>query len=437
MCTPTGGRGDAGGARRGAPLLSPCGARGRPPAGPRGVRNRRSRLRPGPGPPPQLPRRSGARPGHRLTGRPSKSDAGCALQLKRQLLEHGGCPLHRMQALRKTGWDVGVMTHNACMAGLCREGRLADAERLLHRMKDKNTSSPPPNLATYQPLLTGYGKQGDSARCEELLAEVVAGGMRPNVRCYTGVLQCLAHGGGDFLVLLRNMRDRGMRIDEPTVNAAMQQSKDFAMCEEALRLYEEREGTVSRRTLAALLSVARRASDVAAAEDVLRMMQERDHRPAVEEWTTLLCVHKQRGDLRGAEAVYERMRNWGIAPDAYVYAALVKTCVTLLEQLKPPEQHEEERRWALERAEHWHDVAEDAGWVPKSAHVSCHLMWCYAETGRSSRARDLYWRLHSELGIKRLSRPFLDAYQAAVAPLSADELAEPVKPRLRKGEVLV
>eukprot|EP00756_Hemistasia_phaeocysticola_P048495 Hpha_TRINITY_DN22917_c0_g1::TRINITY_DN22917_c0_g1_i1::g.153987::m.153987 len=362
-----------------------------------------------------------------MGGERLRNDTASARHLKDLLLDEGGCPLEGLKALRRQGWECGTATFNVCLAALCRQNRVDEADKLYIRMCEGRSVKP--SLVSARILMWAHALHGDSNRCQDIFSDLSRQNIVMPRPCCEALLVSMAKKGIDFLPYLHSLMTRDL-VGEVAVKRAISLSTNFAHAEAAFHLLDNQFGAASSGSFSVLLQCARRQGKVEAAEDIHRRMVSR-RLVKIQDWTVLLCVYMDKGDLRGAEVVLERMRGWGKL-DARVYTVMVKVCVEFCGR---EDVDQKEKEGAISRAEELFEEAVDAGHVPSCAHLCTALMEVYAATGEAQRAEDLHWRLHREYEITRLSKPLLVAYERAVAGNAGSSTLR--GPRHRANEVKV
>ncbi|CAN6302724.1 unnamed protein product [Urochloa humidicola] len=96
-------------------------------------------------------------------------------------------------------------------------GLVAEAQQLFHDMKDPDCSHvPKPDKWSYTAMINIYGSNGDTDRALHLFAEMLKGGIEPNIMSYTIVIQCLgkAQRIQQAVEVLEAGLDKGLKPDD-------------------------------------------------------------------------------------------------------------------------------------------------------------------------------------------------------------------------------
>ena len=86
-----------------------------------------------------------------------------------------------------------VYTYSALIYGLCREGRLEEAEMLIGKMKEKGLN---PNQVTYTSLIDVNIKLGRMDHAFDLLSKMFDEGFQPSYRNYCVLMSGICRNSG-------------------------------------------------------------------------------------------------------------------------------------------------------------------------------------------------------------------------------------------------
>ncbi|KAK9919966.1 hypothetical protein M0R45_028536 [Rubus argutus] len=134
--------------------------------------------------------------------------------------------LHEMEA---NGLRADRITYNTLINGLCKEGESRKAETLLDEMFEKGLSS---NHLTYNFLMDGYCREGNLSAALNLRAQMEKGGKRPNVATYNVLIKGysledkLEHANG----LLNEMLEKGLIPNQTTYERVKEGMMKKAQC---------------------------------------------------------------------------------------------------------------------------------------------------------------------------------------------------------------
>ena len=81
----------------------------------------------------------------------------------------------------KIGFSPTLVTYNALIYGLCRKGRLEEAEGLVPQITSSGFS---PDVITYNSLISGYSDAGNTQKCLELYETMKRLGIKPTLKTY-------------------------------------------------------------------------------------------------------------------------------------------------------------------------------------------------------------------------------------------------------------
>ncbi|XP_057456806.1 pentatricopeptide repeat-containing protein At5g39710-like [Lotus japonicus] len=117
--------------------------------------------------------------------------------------------------LLKATTEKGVEpTFNAIIQGLCREGSIIEAEKMLEEMNRKGLA---PDERTYTSLIHLFCDKWQNVKAHEVLNEMILRGFSPSIATYNDLLYVYCRGGGtrveEAVGILRGMAERGLSPD--------------------------------------------------------------------------------------------------------------------------------------------------------------------------------------------------------------------------------
>lgn len=125
--------------------------------------------------------------------------------------------LHLWEQMREKKLPADSILCNTLLSMCADVGLVAEAEQLFGEMKDPHRSDvPKPDKWSYTAMINIYGSNGDADRALQLFAEMLEGGIEPNIMSYTIVIQCLgkAHRIQDAVEVLEAGLERGLKPDD-------------------------------------------------------------------------------------------------------------------------------------------------------------------------------------------------------------------------------
>ncbi|KAF3327978.1 pentatricopeptide repeat-containing protein [Carex littledalei] len=85
------------------------------------------------------------------------------------------------EAASKFNITPGLFAHNILLNGLCENGEIEDARKVLGEMSKRENDRPEPNIISYNTVLCGCLKQGEDRLFDEILKEIEDRNLVPNV----------------------------------------------------------------------------------------------------------------------------------------------------------------------------------------------------------------------------------------------------------------
>jgi len=235
-----------------------------------------------------------------------QTDLGAALGLYRDMQQDGVKP--------------DVVTINTLVAGCVKTGNLKRALLILE------SSSVPASVEGYSAVLGGLAARGNLNEAQEVLEKMIKGGMKPNVRTYTALLQGAAAVGEMGVVFEtfgrmkeQGREDPGVRPTVWTYNALMAALAKAGKVQAMLALKEE----MTNPTAAAAAAgggVGAVAPDVVTCNTVLDALLFKTDPPRI----------------RQAEALFLEMLEDGPFPDQYTFSILLRAYTPPLPSTRPP-----------------------------------------------------------------------------------------------------
>lgn len=228
-----------------------------------------------------------------------QTDLGAALGLYRDMQQDGVKP--------------DVVTINTLVAGCVKTGNLKRALLILE------SSSVPASVEGYSALLGGLATRGDLKEAQEVLEKMIKGGVKPNVRTYTALLQGAAAVGemGVVFETFGRMKEQGREDPSvrPTVwtyNALMAALAKAGKVQAMLALKEEMTNPTT--------ATAAAAPDVVTCNTLLDALLFKTDPPRI----------------RQAEALFLEMLEDGPFPDQYTFSILLRAYTPPLPSTRPP-----------------------------------------------------------------------------------------------------
>lgn len=233
-----------------------------------------------------------------------------------------GGALSLYRDLKQEGIQPDAVTINTLVAGCVKTGNLKRALLILE------SSSVPASVEGYSALIGGFAARGKIKEAQEVLEKMVNGGLKPNVRTYTALLQGAAAVGEMGLVFEtfgmmkeQGRKDPGVRPTVWTYNALMAALAKAGKVQAMLALKEEMSNPSTR--------AGGGAAAVAVAPDVVTC-------------NTLLDALLFKCDpprIRQAEMLFLEMLEDGPVPDQYTFSTLLRAYIPPLpssRSLPPP-----------------------------------------------------------------------------------------------------
>ncbi|XP_078162123.1 small ribosomal subunit protein mL103 (rPPR7)-like [Carex rostrata] len=85
------------------------------------------------------------------------------------------------EAASKFNITPGLVPHTILLSGLCENGEIGDARKLLGEMSSRENDRPEPNIISYNTVLCGCLKKGEDGLFDEILKEIEDRNLEPNV----------------------------------------------------------------------------------------------------------------------------------------------------------------------------------------------------------------------------------------------------------------
>jgi len=234
------------------------------------------------------------------------------------------------------------LPHKDLREAAIRLGDLATAEYWLQVAAKEGVERDP---ASYNVLITAYGKAGDTAGAERVL---------------------------------NLMLDQNVEPDAVTISVAVHAAGKSGNQEKAEAMFDLIMARGKLRNLDAigfnaLINSAAKAGDTERAEFWLSKMLEVGVEPSVVSYTTVLHAYARSGNIEKTEMGLERMRKHGIKANVVSYGALIQACV---------------KAGDSQRAEKWFEAMREDEVLPNAVCYSTLINTC-AKAGDYERAE--YW----------------------------------------------
>ncbi|KAI4342931.1 hypothetical protein MLD38_027494 [Melastoma candidum] len=133
--------------------------------------------------------------------------------------------------------DANLITYNTVMKAYCKTGRFCDAEDLLDEMEAREIA---PDVVTFNTILNGLYKSGNFSKGEKLWELMLSKNITPTVRSYNArlrgmVLETLV---GDAVKLFEEMQEKGVTPDVCSYNPLISAYCKLGDMDEAKKWYQ-------------------------------------------------------------------------------------------------------------------------------------------------------------------------------------------------------
>ncbi|KAL1216616.1 Pentatricopeptide repeat-containing protein [Cardamine amara subsp. amara] len=251
---------------------------------------------------------------------------------------------------------------NTLIHGLCKVGRMKEAEELLIRMKMEESC--PPNTITYNCLIDGYCRAGQIETAKEVVSRMKEDGIKPSVVTVNTIVggMCRYHGVNMAVVFFTDMEREGVKGNVVTYMILIHACCSVSNIEKAMHWFDkmlEAGCSPDAKIYYALISglcQVRRDHDVIRvveklkqggfsldllaynmliglfcdknnAEKVYEMLSEMEEagmKPDSITYNTLISFFGRHKDFESVEKMMEQMREDGLDPTAVTYGAVME-----------------------------------------------------------------------------------------------------------------
>ena len=223
--------------------------------------------------------------------------------------------------LKQEGIQPDAVTINTLVAGCVKTGNLKRASLILE------SSSIPASVEGYSALIGGFATRGKLIEAQEVLEKMINGGLKPNVRTYTALLQGAAAVGEMGVVFEtfgrmkeQGRKDPGVRPTVWTYNALMAALAKAGKVQAMLALKEEMTNpSTPAGGGGGGCAAAAVAPDVVTCNTLLDALLFKSEPPRI----------------RQAEALFLEMLEDGPFPDQYTFSTLLRAYTPPLPSTRP------------------------------------------------------------------------------------------------------
>eukprot|EP01059_Diplonema_ambulator_P028497 TRINITY_DN472_c0_g1_i2.p1 TRINITY_DN472_c0_g1~~TRINITY_DN472_c0_g1_i2.p1 ORF type:complete len:476 (+),score=105.34 TRINITY_DN472_c0_g1_i2:39-1466(+) len=191
------------------------------------------------------------------------------------------------------------------------------------------TELPEPNAKAYTLAMSGFAKQGNFPKMQEVWAQMRRAGLVANVFTYNVVMNCFAEMRDENRAreLITIMHEDGVAPDLVTYNTAIRSCKSI---ESAMRFYREAceaKFAADKFTLVNLLDVCMHTGDVSASQLVINDMASKDLLPDVKCCNVLMRMHLKLKDASSLLGVVSTMAKEQIQQNTESLEILSELCL--------------------------------------------------------------------------------------------------------------
>lgn len=217
-----------------------------------------------------------------------------------------------------------VVTYNALINGLCKVGKVVEAEEMIHRITSAGLS---PDVITYNTLISGFAKIGNGVNCLKLYNDMKTCGIKPTLNTYHPLISVCYKDGMEIVEkLIEELSENKLIPDRVTYNELILRYSEQGNVEKSLALHQEmvcRGVPPDSMTYNSLIVGQLKDGKTQEAKELVNDMKTRGLIPKAVTYMTLIEGHCKLEDYFGAYNWYTEMFDNGFFPSVGICKELM------------------------------------------------------------------------------------------------------------------
>ncbi|XP_078174396.1 tetratricopeptide repeat (TPR)-like superfamily protein isoform X4 [Carex rostrata] len=231
---------------------------------------------------------------------------------------------HALEKMQANNFLPDIITYNTIIGGYAKTGDTGKGEQLMLGMQPRLK----PDKRTWAIVISGYCREGNMRDAFRCVQEMSDAGSYPNIVVFNTLIKGFldAHDIAGVNEVLKLMRKFRVKPDIVTYSHQTNAWSEMGMIDRCTEVFEKmvQDGIKPDYQVYSILAKAHaRAQDPKKAESILQEMKENGIKPNVVTYTTVISGYCSTTNMDDAIRVYMRMIEEGISPNIKTFHTLI------------------------------------------------------------------------------------------------------------------